>query len=218
MACWGYASAGSRSPSPIVTYVALPRRGARPLAQVSLGPPCRAQRNAAASFPHTYVALAVAAHHVPVARGMQRSAARPAAFLVRRGRSLAHASIGRNATSCMQGPDSRMMMQHAMRNICPGPGPGAAGTKNREFEGSVVVRRKERAGCCWVRARRRGGRGKWSAFLVRSRWLWRHVGTSQKNILESWKASKQAPSVKQAVGTNVRHPNVKRCWQTFYSN
>jgi hypothetical protein len=216
VACWGYASAGSRSPSPIVTYVALPRRGARPLAQVSLGPPCRAQRNAAASFPHTYVALAVAAHHVPVARGMQRSAARPAAFLVRRGRSLAHASIGRNATSCMQGPDSRMMMQHAMRNICPGP--GAAGTKNREFEGSVVVRRKERAGCCWVRARRRGGRGKWSAFLVRSRWLWRHVGTSQKNILESWKASKQAPSVKQAVGTNVCHPNVKRCWQTFYSN
>lgn len=217
MACWGYASAGSRSPSPIVTYVALPRRAWRP----AIGPSvpgttlsCPAQRCG------IFSAHVRSSRSTPRTGGTRHAAqlGRPAAFLVRRGRSLAHASIGRNATSCMQGPDSRMMMQHAMRNICPGPGPGAAGTKNREFEGSVVVRRKERAGCCWVRARRRGGRGKWSAFLVRSRWLWRHVGTSQKNILESWKASKQAPSVKQAVGTNVRHPNVKRCWQTFYSN
>lgn len=108
---------------------------------------CPAQRCGIFSA-HVRSSRRLAAHHVPVARGMQRrrSAARPAAFLVRRGRSLAHASIGRNATSCMQGPDSRMMMQHAMRNICPGRGPGAAGTKNQEFEGSVVVRRKERAG------------------------------------------------------------------------
>lgn len=104
VACWGYASAGSRSPSPIVTYVALPRRGARPLAQVSLGPPCRAQRNAAASFPHTYVALAVAgSQHTTYRWHAACSAAqlgRPPFWFGVVARSLMHLSEGTLLAAC----------------------------------------------------------------------------------------------------------------------
>lgn len=171
---------------------------------------CPAQRCGIFSA-HVRSSRRLAAHHVPVARGMQRSAARPAAFLVRRGRSLAHASIGRNATSRMQGPDSRMMMQHM-------PGTWTWCRRNEESRiRGIGGGSAERKG--WVLLGP-GAETWWRSWemerLVKSRWCSRvasrwHVTEKYTRELES----KQASAVSKAVGTNVRHPNVKRCWQTF---
>lgn len=156
---------------------------------------CPAQRCGIFSA-HVRSSRRLAAHHVPVARGMQRSAARPAAFLVRRGRSLAHASIGRNATSRMQGPDSRMMMQHM-------PGTWTWCRRNEESRiRGIGGGSAERKG--WVLLGP-GAETWWRSWemerLVKSRWCSRvasrwHVTEKYTRELES----KQASAVSKAVG------------------